>query len=121
MRAHQMGDDDDSTLVSSAPKEMGATTGLGDLPVSGGNSLMRQDDRAAAALLPDILQEAQRSSLWLQEMLDFAPVGYVTTDAHGIIKQANHAAGELLQAARAFLLEKPLGLFFISEDSRSFY
>src|SRR4051812_7832270 len=113
MRVDEMADEEDPTVVSSnPPKEMAAATNVGALAQSGeGVPLLRQVALAADALSSDSLPEPQRSSLRLQEMIDFAPVAYIVTDAHGIIKHANHAAGELLRAARAFLLEKPLGLF----------
>jgi len=45
------------------------------------------------------------------EFFEFAPDAYVITDAGGSIREANHAAGELFNAARADLVGKPLSEF----------
>ncbi|GIK40215.1 MAG: hypothetical protein BroJett011_40480 [Chloroflexota bacterium] len=50
-----------------------------------------------------------------REFFDFAPDGYLVTDPHGIIKEANYAAANLLQVAPAFLVGKPL-LVYIGLD-----
>ncbi|MBE7556835.1 MAG: PAS domain S-box protein [Anaerolineales bacterium] len=50
-----------------------------------------------------------------REFFDFAPDGYLVTDPHGIIKEANYAAANLLQVAPAYLVGKPL-LVYIGLD-----
>jgi PAS domain S-box-containing protein len=53
-----------------------------------------------------------------QELFDFAPEGYVVTDAAGIIEQVNHAAAALLKTRRDFLVGKPFVLF-VAEPERT--
>ena len=45
------------------------------------------------------------------DLFESAPDGYLVTDAHGIIREANLAAGALLQEEQADLAGKPLLLF----------
>jgi signal transduction histidine kinase len=53
-----------------------------------------------------------------QELADFSADGYLVTDLHGIILEANQAAAQLLQTRREFLPGKPLPLF-VGESHRS--
>lgn len=46
-----------------------------------------------------------------QELFDFAPDGYLVTDAEGIILEANNAAASLFRVSRSFLLGNSLALF----------
>lgn len=55
-----------------------------------------------------------------QEFFDFAPDGYLVTDPHGIIREANYAAANLLQVAPAFLLGKPLLVYIRLEEHPAF-
>ncbi len=55
-----------------------------------------------------------------QELFEFAPDGYVVTDAAGIILEANRAAATLLQVRQDFLVEKPLALYVAAQDRRAF-
>ena len=52
-----------------------------------------------------------------QELFEFAPDGYLMTDAQGIIQEANHAAATLLHVRPHRLTSKPL-LVFIAEEGR---
>ena len=45
-----------------------------------------------------------------QELFEFAPDGYLVTDALGVIREANRAASELLGIRAEFLRGKPLSL-----------
>jgi PAS domain S-box-containing protein len=62
--------------------------------------------------------EAQR--LLYQELFDFAPDGYLVTDAWGVVLEANHAAAALLQSRKEFLVGKPL-IFFVAPEHRLQY
>ena len=47
--------------------------------------------------------------------------GCLVTDAAGVIREANQAAADMLQARREFLVGKPLGLFVTEEFRPAFY
>ncbi|MGA2401802.1 MAG: PAS domain S-box protein [Syntrophobacteraceae bacterium] len=55
------------------------------------------------------------------ELFEDAPDGYVVTDLHGVIEQANLAAAELFDSARDFIAGKPLSLFVNKEDRKSYF
>jgi PAS domain S-box-containing protein len=64
---------------------------------------------------------ALTSYLRYQELFDFAPDGYVVTDADGIILEANYAAAALLQTRREFLVNKPLAMYVAHGARAAFY
>jgi two-component system sensor kinase FixL len=66
-------------------------------------------------------QEAQDQVLRYRELFEFAPDGYLVTDAFGVIEQANHAAATLLQQRKEFLIGKPLAIFTAGEQRAAFY
>lgn len=45
------------------------------------------------------------------QLFEFAPDGFLVTDIHGVIREANRAAGSLLRMDRGFLVGKPVALF----------
>jgi len=51
---------------------------------------------------------------------EFAPDGYLVTNASGIIQEANQAAASLLSIPQNFLIGKPLGLFIAQQDRYGF-
>lgn len=53
--------------------------------------------------------EAERQRY--QELFEFAPDGYVVTDAHGNIQEANAALAALLNISLPFIIGKPLAVF----------
>lgn len=53
------------------------------------------------------------------ELFDFAPIGYVVTDARGIIHEANHQAARMLGALRSELGGRRLHPFVVEEHRRS--
>ena len=55
------------------------------------------------------------------ELFDLAPVGYVTLDDNGTIREANLTAAGLLGAERERLAGKPLGTFIFAEDQDLLY
>ena len=64
-----------------------------------------------------VQQEHQR----YVELFEDAPDGYVVTDLHGVIEQANLAAAELFNSARDFIVGQPLALFVNKRDKTAFY
>lgn len=56
-----------------------------------------------------------------QEAFEFAPDCQLTTDGHGVILEANHAAAALLRCPKEFLVGKPLGLFAAEGYRSRFY
>jgi len=55
------------------------------------------------------------------ELFDLAPVGYVTLDEAGLIREANLTAAGLLGAKRERLAGKPLDTFVLAEDRDLLY
>ena len=54
------------------------------------------------------------------DLYDFAPIGYLSLDANGIITEINLCAAELLNRARAFLLNIPLTALLQRADRERF-
>jgi PAS domain S-box-containing protein len=55
------------------------------------------------------------------ELFEFAPGGYIVTDTHGIIREANRAAAALLNAQPRYLVGKPLAVFIAREKMKEFH
>ena len=55
-----------------------------------------------------------------QDLFDFAPDGYLVTDIHGKIYEANRAAAELLEVSQKYLSGKVLTNFVPEEQRRVF-
>ena len=55
-----------------------------------------------------------------QELFEFAPDGYIITDAYGGIQEANRVAGLLLNVDPRYLINKPLTSFVAEDHRRSF-
>src|SRR5690349_19461803 len=53
-------------------------------------------------------------------LYDYAPVAYVTLDAHGVIREINRAGSALLGLPPGRLMETPLVLFVASRSRRKF-
>jgi PAS domain S-box-containing protein len=64
------------------------------------------------------LVEAERQCY--TDLFEFAPDGYLVTDAKGIIKEANQAAASLLKVSKPFLFGKPIVNFVGLEDRHRF-
>jgi PAS domain S-box-containing protein len=62
--------------------------------------------------------EAERQRY--QELFDFAPDGYLVTNAIGTIQEANRAAATMLAVSQQGLLGKPLVVFVAQSDRRNF-
>ena len=54
------------------------------------------------------------------DLFEFAPDGYLVTDADGTIQEANRAAARLLGVRQDFLVGKPLVVFVASDAHRAF-
>src|SRR3954469_40317 len=54
------------------------------------------------------------------EFFDHAPDAYIVTDVGGNIREANHAATELLRTGREHLLRRPLSSFLAESDRVAF-
>src|SRR5919108_232962 len=64
------------------------------------------------------ITEAERQRY--QELLDFAPDGYLVTDRVGVIQEANHAAATLLAVEQRRLIGKPLSVFVAQDERRTY-
>src|SRR5262245_52911044 len=56
-----------------------------------------------------------------QELFEGAPDGYLITDTHGVIRQANRAAAALLNISQNALVGKPLLPFIAESERKSFW
>ena len=73
-------------------------------------------------------EELRRAQLELEEardryaeLYDFAPVGYVTLDDKGVIREANLMAGTILDSQRAGLVGKRLTDFILPSDQDAYH
>jgi PAS domain S-box-containing protein len=78
--------------------------------------LRQQNEELAAARL---VAESERQRY--QELFDFAPYGYLVTDAAGTIQEANRAVATLLSVPQDFLVGKPLVGFVTDKDRTPFH
>ena len=77
--------------------------------------LRQQNDELGETRL-QIERERQR----YQDLFDFAPDGYLVTDADGKIQEANQAAGQMLGLSPRYLVNKPLTVYVASEARPAF-
>ena len=71
----------------------------------------------------EIRQARDRMEVELErysDLYDFAPVGYVTLDREGAIREANHACASLLGTVRSRLVKQRFGLFVAAADLPAF-
>nr|WP_155706983.1 ATP-binding protein [Gloeocapsopsis dulcis] len=73
-----------------------------------------QQNEALASMQVQLEAESKR----YQDLFEFAPDGYLVTDAVGTIREANRAAATMLNVPQQFLLGKPL-INFIPYEKRS--
>ncbi|NTW36607.1 MAG: PAS domain S-box protein, partial [Syntrophobacteraceae bacterium] len=64
--------------------------------------------------------ELEESRARYSDLYDFAPVGYLTFDAHGLILEANLTAARQLGLERGYLINKPFHLFLAQPDRETF-
>jgi len=55
------------------------------------------------------------------DLYDFAPVGYITLGADGIIREANLTISAMLGVDRSRLLRRPFASFVVPEDEDAYY
>ena len=65
----------------------------------------------------EILEESRSR---YSDLYDFAPIGYLTLDELGIIREANLTAARLLQVERSRLIDRQLTHFMVTEDRGAF-
>ncbi|HEY7158271.1 MAG TPA: ATP-binding protein [Gemmataceae bacterium] len=87
---------------------------FGDLEIA-------QEDEISAAERARGESGRIQAQLFYQEWYEFAPIGYLTTDLHGVIVEANYAAAELVNVPKEFLIGKPLGFLLTQEHRSTFY
>ena len=63
--------------------------------------------------------EVSKSRYW--DLYNWAPVGYITLNVHGLIGEANLTAAELLGTNRSSLIHRPLSGFILPTDQDIFY
>lgn len=77
---------------------------------------LRQQNEELIATREAVEAERQR----YQELFEFAPDGYLVTDANGKIWEANRAAASLFGVSQNYIVGKPLIVFVAEECRRSF-
>ncbi len=80
------------------------------------NEELQQQNQELADARAVVEVERQR----YQELFEFAPDGYLVTDAEGVIQKANCAAATLLGVSQRFLVGKPL-VVFVAGQHHAFY
>ncbi|HEU4343185.1 MAG TPA: PAS domain S-box protein [Candidatus Binatia bacterium] len=104
------GETGEKASVANALKELGS--GLEELKVA-----QEKLDRQHDAMVSDH-QKLEIESRRYRDLFDLAPTPYLVTDFKGIILEANHAAGALLNTRQDFLIGKPLHLY-LETDAKS--
>jgi two-component system, cell cycle sensor histidine kinase and response regulator CckA len=64
------------------------------------------------------LVEAERQRYY--DLFNFAPDGYLVTNATGIIQEANYAAANLLNVRQSYLIGKPMSVFVHQTERQKF-
>lgn len=55
-----------------------------------------------------------------QDLFNFAPDGYIVTNARGLIQEANQAIADLIGIDASFLINTPLAIYILSSERRAF-
>jgi PAS domain S-box-containing protein len=63
----------------------------------------------------------EESRAMYSDLYDFAPIGYLTLDEKGLIRQANLAASKQLGIERSHLMHKPFQFYVAREDREGFF
>ena len=77
--------------------------------------------RTAEEELRDRNQKLEAEQHRYRDLFNFAPDGYVVTDADGVIQEANHAIIALFSTKLEFLVGKPLAVFIAYSERRDFH
>jgi len=91
------------------------STTVEELQVSG-EELHQQNEELLASG-----RELELARQRYQDLFEFAPGGYLVTDAEGIVREANRAAGELLAVQPRRLIGRPLVAYVASTDRKAFH
>lgn len=78
---------------------------------------LRVQNEGLIAAQEKVIEERQR----YHELFDFAPDGYLVTNAQGIIQEANRAAAYLLRVRPEYLVGKPLAIYVAENERRAFH
>lgn len=70
--------------------------------------------------LQAVQQEAEAERERYRDLFEFAPDGYLVTDAEGVIHEMNRAAAAMLRVTADFLAGKPLLVFVAREEHEAF-
>jgi PAS domain S-box-containing protein len=68
--------------------------------------------------LEETHHELEKSRDRYSDLYNFAPLGYVSLDGHGIIREINHTGADLLGVERPLLLDTPFISYVIEKDKR---
>jgi PAS domain S-box-containing protein len=90
-------------------------TALAELSVA--HEELRQQNEDLIETRRSLEAEQQR----YKELFEFAPDGYLVTDAAGTIQEANRAAAAVLQVRPDFLVGKPLVVFIAEADRKALH
>lgn len=101
------------TLLSEALAELQAV--LEELQAS--EAELHHQNEALVNTRQAVESERQR----YKELFEFAPDGYLVTDANGKIQEANNAIATLLNVSQEFLVGKPLLIFIDQPDRATFH
>jgi PAS domain S-box-containing protein len=71
--------------------------------------------------LRNALRQLEESSTKYADLYDFAPVGYLTLDEHGVVSEANLTAAQQLGVERGSLIKMPLATFMVRGDAAEFH
>jgi PAS domain S-box-containing protein len=99
-------------MLQAALSELG--NALEELHVASEGRRAQSDEPAASREPIDVQRQRY------EHLFESAPDGYLVTDAHGVIEEANSAAAALLCGDRSLLVGKPLPLFIAEEQRRTF-
>ena len=100
-------------LLPLAFKELGIASEKLQLAV---DTLLQQNEELTAARAAVEVEHQH-----YQDLFEFVPDGYLLTDVHGTIRQANRAAAELLKVEPRFLVGKPLSVFMTKDERQTFH
>ncbi|MGA7828535.1 MAG: PAS domain S-box protein [Geobacteraceae bacterium] len=65
--------------------------------------------------------QIEESRARYSDLYDFAPIGYLTLDEKGLIRQANLTAAKQLGIERSHLIQQPFHVHVAAEDREAFY
>lgn len=84
-------------------------------------TVMEEELRVHFDELADVHSQRDAEYAHYKELYELAPLGYLVTDQHGVILEANLAAGQLFNSERKFLAGKPLNILISDESKKHFW